>query len=118
MEDNKRKRTRVPVHFDVTITIGGKQIKVTTTNISLTGILCTTDPSFQKNISCEVTISLNAATRIHIPSAKVIRTGSKETAISFSSITEESFFHLRRLLQFNVDDADLIDQELNQPAFK
>ena len=118
MEDNKRKRTRVPVHFDVTITMGGKQIHATTTNISLTGILCTTDPLFQKDAACEITISLDAETRIRIPSAKVIRTGSKETAISFSSITEEGFFHLRRLLQFNADNADLIDQELNQPAFK
>ena len=118
MEENRRKRTRVPVHFDVTITMGDKQTRITTSNISLTGILCATDPSFKKDAPCEITIILNEETRIHIPSATVIRTGPKETAISFSSITEEGFYHLRKLLQYNTDDADLIDQEMHQPAFK
>jgi hypothetical protein len=118
MKANRRKRTRVPVHFEVTITMDGRQIEVTTTNISLTGILCSSDPLFQKDASCEVTIFLNEANRIHIPSAKVIRTSSTKTAIAFSVLTEEGFFHLHRLLQFNAADADIIDQELHQPAFQ
>ncbi len=118
MDANRRKRTRVPVHFDVTITVNGCQVKVTTTNISLTGILCSSDPLFQQGASCEVCILLNEANRIDIPSAKVIRTSPTETAIAFISLTEDGFFHLHRLLQFNAEDADLIDQELYQPAFQ
>jgi hypothetical protein len=117
MTENRRKRTRVPVHFDVTVIMTGRKIQVTTTNISMTGILCASDPCFQKDALCEIIISLDPATRIHIPCAKVIRTGAGETAIAFSEISEEGFFHLRKLLQYNVNDADLIDQELNQPAF-
>ena len=117
MDANRRKRTRVPVQFDVTVTVNGQPVKVTTTNISLTGILCSSDPLLQADTACEITLVLNEEARIHIPSAKVVRTGPAETAITFTSLTEEGFYHLHRLLQFNAEDADLIDQELHQPAF-
>jgi c-di-GMP-binding flagellar brake protein YcgR len=117
MDTNRRKRTRVPVHFDVTVTVNGQPVKVSTTNISLTGILCSSDPLIQEGASCEITLVLNEDARIHIPSAKVIRTDPTETAITFTSLTEDGFYHLHRLLQFNAEDADLIDQELRQPAF-
>lgn len=119
MDVNRRKRTRVPVHFDAVIGINGlPPIRVTTSNISLTGILCATHPAFQVKTPCKVSIVLNEAIQIHIPSAKMIRVDPELTAISFSELTDDGFYHLRRLLQFNTDDADLIDEELQQPAFR
>jgi hypothetical protein len=43
--------------------------------------------------------------------------GEKESAISFLSMTDESFIHLRRLVQYNAGDADRIDKELHKKSF-
>ena len=49
---------------------------------------------------------------------KILRVGPDETAISFTSMDEESFFHLKRIMEFNASDADKIDREMIVPAFK
>lgn len=113
MDQEKRKRTRVPVHFDVAVTVHGKTIQVQIINISLTGILCTSNPLFQANDACKVIISLSDDLKIAIDS-KILRIGEGETAISFTAMDEESFFHLKRLVQYNTDDADRIEKELRK----
>ena len=52
MNQNKRMRTRVPVHFDVSILLGEEVIRTEIINISLNGILCTSNPLFQNNALC------------------------------------------------------------------
>jgi hypothetical protein len=47
-----------------------------------------------------------------------LRTAEEGTAIAFTSIDEESFFHLKKLIQFHSDDADEIEAELLKPAFE
>jgi hypothetical protein len=117
MNQEKRARTRVPVHFDVSVLIGDKNIRAEILNISLNGILCTTNPLFQDNTPCKVIISLSEDLRIVVDS-RISRVGEKESAISFISMDDESFVHLKRLVQYNVGDADRIDQELRHKAFE
>jgi hypothetical protein len=116
MELDKRKRSRVPVHFDVGIMLRGESIQARIINISLTGILCTTDYRFQKDDACTVVISLSDDLRITVD-AKIIRVGKEETAVSFTTMDEESFSHLKKLIQYNAGDADRIEKEFRQKAF-
>jgi hypothetical protein len=116
MDQEKRKRTRVPAHFDVTVSLRGEMIGVRIVNISLTGILCGSSPLFRKDDACKVILSLSDELKITID-AKILRVGEQETAISFTAMDEESFAHLKRLVQYNTDDADLIEGELRNPAF-
>ncbi|TRZ43469.1 PilZ domain-containing protein [bacterium] len=116
MNQKKRKRTRVPVHFDVSILLGEEIIRAEIINISLNGILCTSNPLFQNNALCKVIVSLSDDVQIVVAS-KISRVDEKESAISFLSMTDESFIHLRRLVQFNVGDADRIDKELHKKSF-
>lgn len=116
MDQEKRKRTRVPVHFDVSIKLGRKLIEVQIINISLTGILCTSNRLFQQNAACQAIISLRDDIRITIDS-KILRVGEKETAISFTAMDEESFVHLRRVVEYNAEDADRIEKEFRKKAF-
>ena len=116
MDQEKRKRMRVPVHFDVSVKVGGKLIKVQIVNISLTGILCTSNRLFQTNDACQVIISLRDDLKITIDS-KILRVGEQETAISFVAMDEESFAHLRRVVEYNAGDADRIEKEFRQKAF-
>lgn len=116
MRKERRKRTRVPVTFDASISIGAEEISVQVLNISLTGILCTGNDRFQKDESCLVTIILNSEIQIRLQ-GKILRTEQQETAIAFSSMDEINFAHLKKLVQYNAIDADTIDGELSTPAF-
>jgi PilZ domain len=116
MDQDKRKRSRVPVHFDVGIMLGGKTIQVRIINISLTGILCTSNRLFQKDEACRVVISLSDDLQITID-AKILRVGKEETAVSFITMDEESFSHLKKVVQYNTGDADRIEKEFRQKAF-
>jgi hypothetical protein len=116
MKQERRKRTRVPLHIDVSVLLRGEAIPVQTLNISLTGILCTSKQLFQKDAPCKVIITLNKDFHISIDS-KILRIGREETAISFTSMDEDSFSHLKKLMQYNMGNADRIDDELRNPAF-
>ena len=116
MNREKRARTRVPVHFDVSVLLGDEVIRAEILNISLNGILCTPNPLFQENAPCQVIISLSDDLRIVVDS-RISRVEERESAISFISMDDESFVHLKRLVQYNVGDADRIDQELHRKAF-
>jgi hypothetical protein len=117
MDQEKRRRTRVPVHFGVTVLLGRERIEVTIVNISLTGILCSTSPRFREGAACKVVLSLSDEFKITIDS-KILRVDDQQTAISFTAMDEESFAHLKRLVQLNAADADLIDREIHKPIFK
>ena len=116
MVQEKRKRTRVPVHFEVSVKLGRKLIEVQIINISLTGILCTSNRLFEQNAACQVIISLREDLKIKIDS-KILRVGEQETAISFVAMDEVSFAHLRRVVEYNAGDADRIEKEFRQKAF-
>ena len=116
MNQEKRKRTRVAVHFTVTVLLGGEIIQARIINISLTGILCESRPRFRKDAACEVVIALSDELKIAIAS-RILRVGREETAISFTAMDEESFAHLKKLVEYNRGDADLIEKDLKEKAF-
>ena len=116
MVKEKRRRLRVPVHFDVSVKLAEKIIEVQIINISLTGILCTSNRLFQPNAACQVILSLSDDLKITID-AKILRIGEQETAISFITMDEESFTHLRRIVEYNAGDADRIEKEFRHKAF-
>jgi hypothetical protein len=117
MVKDRRKRTRVPVGFDIDIVFKRKKIKVQTLNISLTGISCTSDPRFAANELCKVILKLNRETKLTIE-GKILRLDEKEAIIAFLSMDEDTFYHLKMLMRYNSADPDKIEKELTDPAFK
>ena len=117
MVDEKRKRTRVPVHIHVSLSLEGKWVDVEAENISLTGILCRADDRFRMGDVCQVRIGLNPDVVISLD-GKILRSDRDHTAISFVSMDEDSFYHLKKLLQYNLVNSDRIDDELSEPAFE
>ncbi len=116
MIKERRRRTRVPVQIDVEVLMKGEVIKLESVNISLAGILCTSGPLFQMDEPCKVIITLSEDSRISVD-AKIIRVGEKEAAIKFISMDDESFVHLKKLIQYNLGNAERVDAELRRPAF-
>jgi hypothetical protein len=116
MNREKRKRMRIHIGFDITILFQQKKINVQTMNISLTGICCTSSKTFSAGEECSVILNLNPETSLTIQ-GKILRVDDKEAIISFLSMEEETFYHLKRLMQYNIADPDTIDNELRNPAF-
>ncbi len=116
MITERRKRTRVPVGFDLNVVIKGKKVKVKTLNLSMTGVSFASPHAFTTGERCTVELVLNEEAHLSIE-GKILRSEGEETIVSFLVMDEESFYHLKRLLQFNAADSDQIDQELRDPAF-
>ena len=117
MAKERRKRSRVPVHFELNVLLPDMEVKAETINISLTGVLCITDPRFQNNTVCKIRIALSDEVHVELE-GKFLRVGKDETAISFTSMDEQSFHHLKRIVELNAVDADEINREIAVPAFK
>ena len=114
MVQERRKRQRVSVHFDVDILLDKEIIQVQTLNISLTGIFCTSHPLFRMNAPCKVRISLSDNQQITINS-KILRIGEQGTAISFVEMDEESFVHLMWCSTLTVTQAAAKEVSGNKP---
>lgn len=116
MITERRKRTRVPVSFALNVIVRGESIKVKTQNLSLTGVSFVSARSFKVNERCCIELKLNPDVRLSIE-AKILRSKDKETIAAFLEMDEDTFYHLKRLLQFNTADSDIIEKELAKPAF-
>jgi PilZ domain len=117
MITERRKRTRVPVKFDLNILIRGKSIRVETQNLSMTGVSFISPNPFEANERCFIDLQLNKDVHIRME-AIILRSKDHETIASFLEMDEDTFYHLKRLLQFNAADSDKIEKELAKPAFK
>lgn len=117
MSSEMRRRTRIRAEYKVSLRVGEKDIPVTTRDLSLKGLSCLPVEGVEEGMECGVRISL--ADDINIQAAgTIVRVDEVGVAVDFTSIEEESFFHLRRLVELNYGDGDKIDEELHTPAFK
>jgi hypothetical protein len=118
MNPDNRKRTRVTVHFEIGVLLEKETIPIPAqiVNISMTGVLCTTSPLFKKDAVCKVSLSLSDESKI-VADSIILRVGKQETAISFTSMDEESFSLLKNVVQYNTADPDLIDKEFRTNVF-
>jgi hypothetical protein len=116
MERDHRRRTRVPIQLAVHVRVKDEDIAVTSKNISLKGLLCSFDPRLPLGDRCQVTLRLVPRIELVIQGV-VVRTNPPETAIDFVAMDEDSFTHLKKIVEYNTENADRIGEELVQPAF-
>jgi len=117
MKKEKRKRIRVPIHLEARIEVpGGEVFPVETENISLNGILVRTEHLLQVGTEVTVVLHLSPAVAFRI-TGLVVRAAGAGLAIGYRQMDEEAFTHLKRLVEYNAGDADLVDQELRQAGF-
>ena len=76
----------------------------------------TNDKRKKKNEPCQVILTLNPETNMVI-AGKILRLDKTEAIIAFLSMDKETFYHLKRLMQYNTTDADRIEKEIKNPAF-
>ena len=115
MHQDRRTRTRVPINCEVLITSSGQEVAVTTWNVSLRGMLCTAHPRLRAGDTCQVKFVLSPDV-LFIIQGQVLRTTEDQTAIHFTGMDEDGFYHLKKLVQYNTEDPDRIDSELANPS--
>lgn len=116
MATEKRKRVRASVHMDATMTVGGETLSLQTENISLNGMLCKPDRRIKAGEAADVRIVLSPEAVI-TTRANIVRSDDEGIALAFTSVDESGFLHLKKLVQYNVDDADRVDRELAKTGF-
>ena len=84
-------------------------------DLSLEGISIETDQSVPVGNPVKMTLLLDAGQGpLRIETAgEVVRVSEKGVAIRFTKIDAESLEHLRRLVMFNADDVDRVEQEFD-----
>lgn len=82
----------------------------------MTGVSFISAQTFPVNERCTINLRLNEEIHLSIE-AKILRSKDKETIASFLEMDEDSFYHLKRILQYNAADSDQIEKELEKPAF-
>ena len=97
MVKERRKRTRVPVKFELTVKTKEKSIKVETNNLSLTGVSFKSPHAFAAGEKCVIDLHLNEEAHLSIE-AKILRSIELDTIASFLVMDEDTFYHLKRLL--------------------
>lgn len=111
MNAERRKNTRVPLQISVTIIVADQQVPVQTWDISLRGMGCTPNPGFKAGSPCRIRYALDCGTEFFIDGT-ILRCSDTEAAVFFNMMDQEAFYHLKRLVQYNTADPDLIDREL------
>jgi hypothetical protein len=121
MTRERRKRTRVKFRFETSVTIDNQEVRVQSHNLSLKGLLCSSNQIFREGQLCRVTLNLTqdnesepARAVIH---GRIIRTDPKETAIDFNLMDAESFFHLKNIVECHSQEPERIARELLSAAF-
>ena len=92
------------------------EVSAQTHNLSLKGALCTVQHPIAVDQSCTFKIELGPGIEIRI-GGKIVRAHEKELAIDFIRMDENSFFHLKKLIEYNANDPERIGEELSTPAF-
>ncbi|HPL96048.1 MAG TPA: PilZ domain-containing protein [Smithellaceae bacterium] len=116
MVRERRKRTRVPVNFDLHIVMLGEAIPVQTNNISLAGVSFSSDRKFAPGARCVVHLRLNKEVDLKME-ARILRSQDRETIATFLEMDENSFYHLKKIMMYNAADSEQIEKELSKPAF-
>ncbi len=121
MGQDRRKRTRVDCKFGTIVTVDNQEVKVNSHNLSLKGMLCSTDSIFQADQLCKVTFNLTQESEGELIQAtvhgRIIRTNPIETAIEFTLMDAESFFHLKNIVESHSQEPERIARELLTAAF-
>ena len=106
----------MPVCLAITVRLNGQEIAVESRDLSLKGLACLPDPRLHKNQCCQVVISLAPDIRAVIK-ARIVRAGETGAAIDFLATDPESFYHLKKIVEYHAEHPEAVGRELLTPAF-
>jgi len=109
---DKRRFTRVPFDSEVDIVAGGTHYPTELLDVSLKGLLVVAPDGLFAGDACIVTLQLGEDLDIVMDCVVMHVTGDR-AGLRIDRLDMESLSHLRRLLELNLGDPDLLDRELS-----
>lgn len=119
MPPEKRKFSRIPLQFPVTLTLdNGSVFEIEEfINISVGGCLIPSTKEIVQTAACSITIVLGddplTAPKIEAR-GEIVRHTETDLAVKFTKIDPESLFHLQNIIRYNAEDPDAIDEEIRE----
>jgi len=115
MTKERRQNTRIPFHAEVLMQSGDVEWTCNLLDISLRGMLVEPPSNININPNNPCALALFLADDVIINArVRIKRTDNERWGLQYINIDVESLQHLRRLLELNLKDADLINRELAQ----
>ncbi|MFZ5723765.1 MAG: PilZ domain-containing protein [Pseudomonadota bacterium] len=111
---DKRRYTRVPFDAEVHLEVNGVDHVTELIDVSLKGLLVVTpaEGGMAGGDPCRATLLLGDELAIEMECVVMHVTGTR-AGLRIDRIDMESLAHLRRLLELNLGDPDLMDRELS-----
>ena len=114
MTNEKRRFSRINFDADVLISKDKQEWRTSLLDISLNGLLMNSPPNWEglpgEHFHAEV-IFPNSGSLIHV-AVSVAHNDDGRTGLQVNSIDVESVGHLRRLIELNLGDEELLNREL------
>ncbi|MCL1141516.1 PilZ domain-containing protein [Shewanella gaetbuli] len=112
--DNRRKFSRILFDANAYLAQDGKTWRTTILDLSLNGVLINLCDGFDPKLHSEVVLELilpdsEVELVIH---AEVVHKTSEHLGLKCLNIDVESISHLRRIIELNLGDAELLNREL------
>lgn len=113
-DSDKRRFTRVPFDAEVVLHHGARAWPTDVVDVSIKGLLAVAPEGFdvEPGESLGVDLILNEEISIDTQCTLVHRTGER-LGLRIDRIDMESIMHLRRLLELNLGDPELLERELS-----
>ena len=113
--EERRKNTRVVFHTTVNVRFADKAYeKLAIRDLSLRGVYFEGLSGHNQGESCAVELFLTgASSELKLNMAgKVVRQDDQGVGIHFEEIDIDTFFHLKKIVYYNADDPDQVENEL------
>ena len=119
-DDEKRRFSRVPFDADVLLTKDGKEWRSQLIDISLKGVLVKTPENWDAVSGEKFNLEVIFADSGSLITADISVAHSEEdhTGFQINNIDVESVSHLRRLMELNLGDPELLNRELTSLFWK
>jgi len=115
-QESHRKFSRVPFATAVTLHLDDQSLQVQLLDLALKGALVETDQlaKLQLQQPCRLLIPLTSGGQAIEMNGRIAHLEHRRVGVSCEHIELASLTLLRRLLELNTGDADLMDRELSQ----
>lgn len=117
MTDPKERRRYTRVHFecDAAITQGDARYEVHIVDISLNGVLIETPPDYQLKADQPINVEIQLSGDITITMCThMAHSGDQVLGFRCDTIDMDSMTHLRRLIEFNMEDPEACERVLDE----
>ena len=113
---NQRKYSRVPLAMQVDLHLPGQRLRVELLDIALKGALVRTFAGLNVDLHapCRLVLALAEGEETIEMHGKVAHLEPEKLGIACADMELESLTNLRRLLELNTGDSELMDRELAQ----